>query len=214
MADHGIEKFAKRLLGESDVEAILQRLDRLTLEEARITGARTLEVVHGLFDNLKVVVDGGMPYFVHYWRINETRLSRREGIDDCYTTSSRYALTCVEHPIFLMMHVSCDSRDRRWHKQVAELVLKFTLTVVEAECDFLGNQFQMNVRSWLSPPDPSVNHNIARRDHFGGTTSWFIQSDIYKEWTVTGSLLWIHGKRTPLSHLLLAHPDFPWWVIS
>ena len=52
------EKFAKKLLGESDVEAILQRLDRLTQEEARMTVAHTLEVVHGVFDNLKVVMAG------------------------------------------------------------------------------------------------------------------------------------------------------------
>ena len=55
-----------------------------------MTGARTLEVVHGLFDNLKVVMDGAIPYFVDNWRVNETRLSRRQGINDCYTTSSRY----------------------------------------------------------------------------------------------------------------------------
>jgi len=72
----------------------------------------------------------------------------------------------------------------------------------------------MNIRSWLSPPDPSVNHNIARRDHLEGTASWFIQSDSYKEWTETGSLLWIHGKRTPLSRFFLAHPDCPWRVMS
>ncbi|KAH9955319.1 hypothetical protein BC827DRAFT_882033 [Russula dissimulans] len=53
------KKFAKKLLGESDVEAILQRLDRLTQEEARMTVAHTLEVVHGIFDNLKVVMADG-----------------------------------------------------------------------------------------------------------------------------------------------------------
>jgi len=47
-----------KLLGECDVEAILQRLDRLTQEEARVTAAHTLEVVHELFDNLKVAMDG------------------------------------------------------------------------------------------------------------------------------------------------------------
>jgi hypothetical protein len=56
--DGGTEKFAKKLLGECEVEAILQRLDRLTQEEARMTVTHTLEVVHGLFDNLKVVMDG------------------------------------------------------------------------------------------------------------------------------------------------------------
>jgi len=62
LADRDTEKFAKKLLGESDVEAILQRLDRLTQEEARMTVTHTLEVVHGLFDNLKIVMNGGVPY--------------------------------------------------------------------------------------------------------------------------------------------------------
>ncbi|KAI9511647.1 hypothetical protein F5148DRAFT_262868 [Russula earlei] len=53
------KKFAKKLLGESDIEVILQRLDRLTQEEARMTVAHTLEVVHGLFNNLKLVMDDG-----------------------------------------------------------------------------------------------------------------------------------------------------------
>ena len=56
--DRRTEKFAKKLLGESDVEAALQRLDRLTQEEARISVAHTLEVAHGLFNNLKVVMEG------------------------------------------------------------------------------------------------------------------------------------------------------------
>ena len=51
-------KFVKKLLGESEIEAVLQRLDRLTQEEARMTGAETLEVVHGLINNMKVVMNG------------------------------------------------------------------------------------------------------------------------------------------------------------
>jgi len=45
-------------MGESDVEAVLQRLDRLTQEEARTTAAQTLSVVHGLVNNTRVVVEG------------------------------------------------------------------------------------------------------------------------------------------------------------
>jgi len=72
----------------------------------------------------------------------------------------------------------------------------------------------MHVRSWLTPPDPSINHNIARNDYLEGTASWFLQSDSYKEWTTTGSLLWIHGKRMRFSHFFLARPDSPWRMIS
>jgi hypothetical protein len=47
-----IEKLGKKLLGDNEVEAVLQRLDRLTLEEARATAAQTLQVVYGLVKNL------------------------------------------------------------------------------------------------------------------------------------------------------------------
>jgi hypothetical protein len=52
------EQFAKKLLGDSEIETILKRLDRLTQEEARMTVAQTLAIVHGLLDNVKVVMDG------------------------------------------------------------------------------------------------------------------------------------------------------------
>ena len=58
IAQDGIEKFAKKLLGESEIEAVLRRLDRLTQEEGRMTIAQTLEVVHGLVNNVKVVMSG------------------------------------------------------------------------------------------------------------------------------------------------------------
>ena len=51
-------KFVKKLLGENEVEAVLQRLDRLTQDEARTAAAQTLDVVHGLVQNMKVVMDG------------------------------------------------------------------------------------------------------------------------------------------------------------
>ena len=58
MAQHCTEKFAKKLLGEGEIEAVLQKLDRLTQEEARMMAAQTLEVVHCLVNNVKVVMDG------------------------------------------------------------------------------------------------------------------------------------------------------------
>ena len=49
---------------------------------------------------------------------------------------------------------------------------------------------------WLSPQDPSSNHNIACSSHHEGTGEWFIQGSIFTEWKSTGSLLWLHGKCT------------------
>jgi hypothetical protein len=40
------------------VEAVLERLDRLTRDEAQTTATQTLELVYGLVKNIKVVMDG------------------------------------------------------------------------------------------------------------------------------------------------------------
>ena len=58
MAECVTEKFAKKLLGEGEIEGVLQRLDRLTQDEARITVAQTLGVVHGLVGNVKEIMNG------------------------------------------------------------------------------------------------------------------------------------------------------------
>jgi hypothetical protein len=53
------------LLGENDIEAVLQRLDRLTMEESRMTVAQTMEtstqsmeVVRRLFNDMRTVMEG------------------------------------------------------------------------------------------------------------------------------------------------------------
>ena len=60
---HDLEKLGKKLLGDNDVETVLQRLDRLTQEEAQTTATQTLELVYGLVKSIKVVMDGAW----HAW---------------------------------------------------------------------------------------------------------------------------------------------------
>ena len=62
---------------------------------------------------------------------------------------------------------------------------------------FSGKQSRESIHSWLSPPDPSTNHNIACGTHHKKTAGWFFEGSIFQEWKSTGSLLWIHGKRLP-----------------
>ena len=50
-------KFVKRVFRQKDIEAVLQRLDRLTQEEARTTAAQSLEVIYGLIQNMSMVMD-------------------------------------------------------------------------------------------------------------------------------------------------------------
>lgn len=61
-----------------------------------------------------------------------------------------------------------------------------------------GGQMQRDIQRWLSPPDPSTNHDDFCKSRHDGTTSWFFESDALIEWKKTGSFkfLWIHGKRT------------------
>jgi hypothetical protein len=89
IADLGAEKFAKKLLGESQIEAVTQRLDRLTLDEARLTIAQTLQVVHGLVNNVRVVMEGMRVLSARCQLL--TCLSRRQGINKRHTTGSEYA---------------------------------------------------------------------------------------------------------------------------
>ena len=58
LTERNVVKFIKNGFGEKDVEAVLQRLDRLTQDEARTTAAQALEVVYGLAKNISVAMDG------------------------------------------------------------------------------------------------------------------------------------------------------------
>ena len=64
VTQHAAEKFAKKLLGDTEIEAVVQRLDRLTQEEARMAATQTLGVVHGLVDNMKVVMEGTKSFVI------------------------------------------------------------------------------------------------------------------------------------------------------
>ena len=63
VTERAAEKFTKKLLGESEIETVLERLDRLTQDEARMTVAQTLGVVHGLVGNMKVVMEGKQLFY-------------------------------------------------------------------------------------------------------------------------------------------------------
>ncbi|KAH9957806.1 hypothetical protein BC827DRAFT_1385427, partial [Russula dissimulans] len=141
-----LKKLGKKLLGENDreVEAILGRLDRLTLEEARLTGTMTLEVVYDLLKNMKMIMDDTLASVL---------------MDD------------VRRTLVDMQKVASDMNK------------------------FRRDKLQGEVRRWLSPPDPSINHNMARNAHHNGSAEWFIHGNTFSQWkTGTGSLIWVYGK--------------------
>ncbi len=67
--------------------------------------------------------------------------------------------------------------------------------LVQSSHMIVGEQLLQDLRRWLTPPDPSTNHNIACDAQHERTAAWVFNEDIFKEWESSGSLLWIHGKR-------------------
>ena len=84
---------------------------------------------------------------------------------------------------------------------LVESLARSSRLILLTGCQLPGQQ------AWLSPPDPSINQNILRRLHIEGTAVWFFQGHIFIEWKSSGCLLWIHGKRTPLSAFIGRAPS-------
>ena len=123
----------KRLIGGTDVEDALKRLDKLTDEEARMATAQVLRVTHIVAEDVDQV--------------------KRSSFANLVGSGCGISLVLA------------------------------------------GNQVWESLHKWLSPPDPSTNHNIACSTHQKRTASWFFQGSIFSGWKSTDSLLWIHGKR-------------------
>ena len=72
----------KKFFGENEVEAVLQRLDRLTQDEARTTAAQTLGVVYGLVQNMRVIIDGMRILLTfHSWLLSALPIDGKASVD-------------------------------------------------------------------------------------------------------------------------------------
>ena len=91
VAHFATEKFAKKLLGDSEIETVLKRLDRLTEDEARMTVAQTMGVVYGLVGNMKIVMEGAEFFASSITDILlRIRYVRWQGVDGQYSARFRY----------------------------------------------------------------------------------------------------------------------------
>ncbi len=195
MAQCATVKFAKKyLIKEREIEIVLQRLDRLTQEEAQVAVVPSLSVVHGLVGNMRVLMEGAQ--CLHdcssifplaesgsiRWRgvngYNPTYVSRVEQVSTMLTQFlvAIYQVIDEINKIrrSLTFFPTFRCRDRRY---------------------LVGDQLRRDINDWLSPPDQSTNHNGFRKARHSGTAAWFLEGDAFTEWKAKGSLLWIHGKR-------------------
>ena len=58
----------------------------------------------------------------------------------------------------------------------------------------VGERILQDLQGWLTPPDPSTNHDIAYSSQHERTAVWVFKENIYQEWESSGVLLWLHGK--------------------
>ena len=127
------------------------------------------------------------------------------------TRSPRSFVVCKLSPDYSDMCLTLNCSDGRETMQVVKRVERSSSpNLVDFGYRALSiiSEYQLRdcVHKWLSPPDPSTNHNIACGTHHKKAATWFFEGNIYKEWKSKGSLLWIHGKRAPCPNFLSDTP--------
>jgi len=68
-AQHHAVKLVNKFFKEKDIEAVFERLDRLTLDEARTTAAQILAIVRGLVQNMREFIDSKYWTWFLIWRL-------------------------------------------------------------------------------------------------------------------------------------------------
>ncbi|KAH9032101.1 hypothetical protein EDB84DRAFT_150754 [Lactarius hengduanensis] len=170
------KKFLKKLAGRADLEDAVKKLDRLTQEEARMALAEVLKITHIVHDGVKVV-DGKV----------DVMNDKVDDVGDKVADVGDKVEDIADRVQFVDEKVQVVIDDGEEAKLIAQQTAN---NVGEVK----WNQVKQLLRAWLSPADPSTNHNIVRKAQHKGTAVWFFQCSIFVEWKSTGSLLWIHGK--------------------
>jgi murein tripeptide amidase MpaA len=209
LAERYSEKYMKKLIGRTDIEDGLKRLDKLTQEEARMATAQVLKVAHTVDERVRGVADRVDDVDDRVARVDERVASVDERVmtvQDNVAVVINGMLIISSQPTekFVYPHLPDGKDTRAVMQQVANDVdqvkrLSFSNHTHIYMCGLTihaENQVRQDLRTWLSPPDPSTNHNVACNAHHEGTATWFFQGSIFEEWKSTSSLIWLYGKRT------------------
>jgi hypothetical protein len=196
------------------MEDALKRLDKLTQEEARMATAQVLKVAHAVDTRVRGVTDDVLGVDNRVAGVDarvagvDNRIAsvdeRIRAVDDKVAVVIDGAHHIFNRKLKVFNSMRLDGKDARLVMQQTandldqvkrssssnHIDTRYTGSSVPT-----GDQLRRDLRRWISPPDPSTNHNIACRAHYKGTSTWFSQGSIYNEWKSTPSLLWIHGKR-------------------
>ncbi|KAH9032106.1 hypothetical protein EDB84DRAFT_1438706 [Lactarius hengduanensis] len=177
------KRLLKRLAGRTDLEDAVKKLDRLTQEEARMALSEVLKITHIVHDDVKAV-DGKVE------SVDDKVEDMGGKVDDMGNKVNDIGdkVGCVDEKVQVVID---DGKEARAVATEVKSIIQQTSNSVD---EVKWNQIKQFLREWLSPADPSSNHNIAQKAQHKGTAVWFFQGSIFIEWKSAGSLLWIHGK--------------------
>jgi len=199
----------------------LKRLDKLTQEEARMAAAQNLKATHAVDERVKGVADTVEAIDNKVADVDDRVAgvsSQVAGVSDQVAGVDDQVAGVIDQVAGVDDHVAgvkekvvtIDDTVKGIAGDVDEirrLSSKLTNAGYVVLLTLPGNQLRESTHKWLSPPDPSTNHNIACGTHYKKTATWFFQGTIYQEWKDTGSLLWVHGKRLSASLSKLTPSD-------
>ncbi|KAH9055857.1 hypothetical protein EDB83DRAFT_2614803 [Lactarius deliciosus] len=183
-------RYLKELIGRKDVEDALLRLDKLTQEEALMAAAEALMITRNVDDKVKAVGERleGVDK-----RVQSVDM-KVDGIDD-KVQSVDSKVQGVDSKV-QDVDRNVQGVDRKVGSVIQGMMENGVTIqqVVNQVSDLSRNKLRKDLRKWVAPPDPSVNHNTASGAHHEGTAEWCTKGNTLANWKASGSLLWIHGK--------------------
>ncbi|KAH9028942.1 hypothetical protein EDB84DRAFT_257299 [Lactarius hengduanensis] len=182
-----IENFFKRLESYAQVpptDAMTDIIVKIMVEVLNVFAIATKEMRHGQAKKFLKKLVGRKDMEDALKRLDQlTQEEVRMAVAQILklTHSIEYTIKNVDGKVDAVLR---DGKD-------AKVVLQQTSTSID---DLKWNQLRESLRRWVTPPDPSTNHNLACDIRHEGTAEWFFQANIFGEWNSIGSLLWIYGK--------------------
>ncbi|KAF8269489.1 hypothetical protein EI94DRAFT_953874 [Lactarius quietus] len=175
-----IESFFERLKIYTSVPpspAVTEELANIMAEVLSILGVATKGIKEGRIKIFLKKVAGMDDLEDAFRRFDE--LEQRELLTGIAQVSSDTAV------------LKDDSKEIKSDTEEMKAMVKGILDKMDV-CDW--KEMLQNLKGWLSPPDSSTNYAIGLRGLHRKTATWFLDSPVFQEWILAGSLLWIHGK--------------------
>ncbi|KAH9985686.1 hypothetical protein BJV77DRAFT_1152736 [Russula vinacea] len=170
-------------MGRTEVEDALDRLDTLTKEETSMAVTRNLEVTHRVNGNVMAVkgtvhnIDGNVEAIKEVIRVVNDSVEDVISNVDGNIKGTKELAENIDDNVKATKALTEDVGDN------VEVIQGIARSV-----DHNVKRPNMLLRTWLSAPDPSINHNTACKTQHGGTATWFIQSSTFRDWKENGSL--------------------------